>query len=64
MGHGISGLWTTQVFAYYATALPAVFLAIFLGGKVHKSLSQTHFDRYVHIALIAMGIILVVRALF
>ena len=64
LGHGISGLWTRQVFIYYVIALPAIFLAIFLGGKVHKSLSQTHFDRYVHIALIAMGTMLVIRALF
>jgi hypothetical protein len=62
VGHGISGLWTARVFTYYAVALPAVFLAIFLGGKVHQSLSKTHFDRYIHIALIAMGIMLVTRA--
>jgi hypothetical protein len=48
---------------FFAIALPVIFFAIFLGGKVHKSLSQTHFDRYVHIALIAMGLMLVFRAL-
>jgi len=63
VGHGLSGLWTSQVFTYYAMALPAVFFAIFLGGKVHKSLSLTHFDRYVHIALMAMGMMLIIRAL-
>lgn len=63
VGHGISGLWNSQVFTYYAVALPVVFLAIFLGGKAHKSLSQTHFDRYVHIALIGMGLMLVIRVL-
>lgn len=62
MGHGLSGLWTTRVFLFYAIALPAIFLAIFLGGKVHKTLSQTHFDRYVYIALIAMGLMLILRA--
>jgi uncharacterized membrane protein YfcA len=64
MGHGISGLWTRQVFTYYAMALPVVFLAIFLGGRVHRSLSQAHFDRYVHMALIAMGLMLVIRSVF
>jgi len=63
LGHGISGLWTARVFTYYALALPSVFLAIFLGGKAHQSLSLKHFDRYVHIALVAMGLMLVIRAL-
>jgi uncharacterized membrane protein YfcA len=62
IGHGISGLWTSQVFTYYAAALPGVFLAIFLGGRLHTSLSHTHFDRYVHTALIAMGMMLVIRS--
>jgi len=62
LGHGISGLWTRQVFAYFVFSLPLVFLAIFLGGKVHNSLSQTHFDRYVHIALTTLGLMLILRA--
>ncbi len=61
LGHGLSGLWTTQVFRYYIFSLPVVFLAIYIGGKAHRSMTQKHFDRYVNAALICMGVVLVIR---
>lgn len=61
LGHGLSGLWTTQVFKYYLFALPVVFLAIYIGEKAHLSMTQKHFDRYVNVALICMGAVLIVR---
>jgi uncharacterized membrane protein YfcA len=64
LGHGISGLWTIQVFKYYILSLPIVFLAIYVGGKAHKSMTQKHFDQYVNIALICMGMVLIMRLLF
>ena len=64
LGHGLSGLWTTQVFKYYIFSLPTVFLAIYVGGKAHKAMTQKHFDRYVNAALIVMGTVLIIRPLF
>jgi uncharacterized membrane protein YfcA len=61
LGHGLSGLWTTQVFRYYIFSLPIVFLAIYIGGKVHNTMTQKHFDRYVNAALIFMGAVLIFR---
>lgn len=61
LGHGLSGLWTTRVFQYYILSLPVVFLAIYVGGKTHKSMMQKHFDRYVNMALICMGAVLIIR---
>ena len=63
LGHGLSGLWTTQVFRYYLFSLPVVFLAIFIGGKAHGAMTQKHFERYVNIALICMGAVLIIRPL-
>jgi uncharacterized membrane protein YfcA len=64
LGHGFSGLWTPLVFRYYFISLPIVFLAIYLGGKAHTSMSKKHFDQYVNIALICMGAALIMRAAF
>ncbi len=64
LGHGLSGLWTTEVFKYYVFSLPVVFLAIYVGGKAHKAMTQKHFDRYVNAALILMGAFLIIRPLF
>lgn len=61
LGHGLSGLWTTQVFKYYILSLPVVFLAIYIGGKAHQSMTQKHFDRFVNAALILMGTVLIFR---
>ena len=48
---------------YYVFSLPIVFLAIYIGGKAHKDMTQKHFDRYVDVALIGMGAILIIRPL-
>jgi uncharacterized membrane protein YfcA len=61
LGHGLSGLWTTQVFKYYILSLPIVFLAIYIGGKAHKTMTQKHFDRLVNAALLCMGVVLIIR---
>ena len=61
LGHGLSGLWTTQVLKYYILSLPIVFLAIYIGGKAHESMTQKHFDRFVNAALIFMGLVLIIR---
>jgi len=61
LGHGISGLWTTQVFRYYVFSLPIVFLAIYVGGKAHNTMTRKHFDRFVNAALICMGVVLIIR---
>jgi len=62
LGHGLSGLWTTQVFKYYILSLPIVFLAIYIGGKAHKAMTQKHFERFVNAALICMGAVLIIRS--
>ncbi len=61
MGHGLSGLWTTQVFKYYILSLPIVLLAIYIGGKAHRSMTQKRFDRFVNGALICMGVVLIMH---
>jgi uncharacterized membrane protein YfcA len=63
IGHAIAGLLTVQVLLLFSVSMPAVLLAIFLGGKVNASLSRERFTRYVNMALIVLGGILCLRAL-
>lgn len=58
-GHGLSGLWTPQVFRLYACSLPGILLAIYLGGKLNGRIPAGRFERYVYLALVAFGVVLV-----
>lgn len=60
IGHGLAGLWTSEVLHLYLVSLPIVFLAILLGGRLNSSIPAGKFDRYVHIALIIIGTMLLV----
>ncbi len=58
LGHGLGGLWTAQVIQTYLCALPVVFLAVFLGGRINKVLSAQRFVRTIYFLLIALGLLL------
>lgn len=58
IGHGLAGLWTSDVLELYGYALPIVMFAIFLGGRLNKSLPRGQFDRFVYLVLVVMGVLL------
>jgi uncharacterized membrane protein YfcA len=60
IGHGLAGLWTLDAFKLYGYALPAIIVAITLGGKLNKSIPHGSFDRFVHAILVMMGALLIV----
>lgn len=62
LGHGLSGLWTETVFMLYLACLPLVVLAIWIGGIVNRRLPYGKFDRYLNIALVIMGVLLIYKA--
>lgn len=62
-GHAISGLWNAHVFSLFGFALPGVILAIYLGGKVNRSLAPGTFERYVHGFLFILGLFLIIRSI-
>jgi hypothetical protein len=63
IGHGISGLWNAHVFKLFGFALPSVLLAIYLGGKVNRSIPPSVFERYVNGFLLILGALLIFRSL-
>ncbi len=62
IGHGISGLWNFRVFTLFGFALPAVLLAIYLGGKANRSIPPSSFERYVNGFLLILGVLLIFRS--
>ncbi|MFC1502039.1 sulfite exporter TauE/SafE family protein [bacterium] len=55
-GHGTAGFWTSSVLRMFLLALPVVFLAIFIGGRLHKLIPAEKFDRIIYAFLLIMGI--------
>ena len=62
-GHGVAGLWTAEVLRLYLYSLPGLLLGVFLGGRVNRVIPPERFNRFVFIALAAMGALLILRAL-
>lgn len=60
-GHAISGMWTSQVITSFLTGLPMVVLGIFLGGHLNKKIPKDHFDKFIYLFLIAIGILLLIK---
>jgi uncharacterized membrane protein YfcA len=63
IGHSLAGLITPRIMHYFVLSLPLICVAIYLGGRLHTSISQARFTRYVNMALLLIGIFLCVRGL-
>jgi len=61
-GYGLTGLWTPQVNHFYIGSLPLVVAATFLGRKINDRLNPSRFLSVDHVALIAIGLILLTQA--
>jgi len=63
IGHWVSGLWTSTVIQLYVYSIPIIALAIVVGYRLNRSVSATKFDRYIHMLLIAIAIVLLVDSI-
>lgn len=63
LSHGLAGLWTPTVLRLYAVALPVVFLAVWLGSRLNRSIPRGKFDKYVHLFLIVVGATLFINSI-
>jgi uncharacterized membrane protein YfcA len=61
-GYWVAGLWVPSVSHYYLVSLPAIASAILLGRTVRRRLDRRMFLLSVHVALIAIGVILLGQA--
>jgi len=62
IGHGLAGLWTTEVLKLYLFLLPVVLIAIVTGDHIHKRISGDRFNQIVNILLIFIGLILFLKS--
>ncbi|MFA5506854.1 MAG: sulfite exporter TauE/SafE family protein, partial [Vulcanimicrobiota bacterium] len=58
IGYYLSGLWTREVTNLFLLTLPAVLIATLLGRSVTRRLPRERFVRWVHSALILIGLLL------
>lgn len=63
VSHACSGLWTPTVLRLYVMALPAVLLAVPVGGWLHARIPPGRFDRCIQVLLIAIGLLLGVQTI-
>jgi len=57
-----AGLWVAAVTRYYLLSLPLALAAIFAGRAVNRRLAGRSFLRYVHAALIVVGVTLLIQS--
>jgi len=62
-GYWLAGLWTPAVNRFYILSLPGVLAATFLGRAINQRMSGRQFLSYVHLGLIAIGVMLLAQAL-
>jgi uncharacterized membrane protein YfcA len=60
-GHGMGGLWTPSVGWYFLLSLPIILLSVWIGNRLNRSIPQGRFDRYIHILLVLVGVLLFIQ---
>jgi uncharacterized membrane protein YfcA len=63
-GYWLAGLWVPAVTRYYLLSLPVAVAAMLLGRVVNRRLAGPSFLRYVHLALILIGITLFIQSMW
>jgi uncharacterized protein len=58
--HGLAGFWTENVWKLVLVSTPGVVLAMLLGRKVASRMEPATFDRYLSLALVVLGLVLLV----
>ena len=61
-GYWLAGLWVPRVTRYYLLSLPVAVASIVLGRAVNRRLAGRSFLRYVHAALIVVGVTLLIQS--
>jgi uncharacterized membrane protein YfcA len=62
-GYWVAGLWVPSVSHYYLVSLPVIVGAVVLGRAFGQQVHRRIFIMLVHIALIAIGVMLLVQSL-
>ena len=63
-GHAIAGNITPEIIKYSGFSIPVVFLAFWLGNKLHHSIQPEKFRKYVLGLLFVLAVLLMVNTVF
>jgi uncharacterized protein len=58
-GHGLAGLWTTQVLQFYLYSLPGIAIGAWLGGAISKRIPKATFSQLIYSLLVLIGIVFI-----
>jgi len=61
IGYFASGFYTRQTMLTFAMAIPVMFVALHVGGKVHTTISPRTFQRGIGVLLVVSGLSLLLR---
>jgi uncharacterized membrane protein YfcA len=61
-GFWAAGLWVPEVTRYYLVSLVPAVVAVVIGRAVNRRMAAEAFVRYVHLGLIAIGVLLLVQS--
>jgi uncharacterized membrane protein YfcA len=64
VGYRLAGLWVPAVTRDYLMSLPVVLAAIFLGRVVNRRMNGRPFLLYVHVGLVAIGVVLLIQSVW
>jgi uncharacterized membrane protein YfcA len=59
-GHGVSGLWSAEIFGRYLAYLPFGLVTLWAGQRLSRRLPEASFDRVLHAVIIVLGALLLV----
>lgn len=62
-GQALGGLWSEELLVLVAASLPAIGGAMLLGRVLHGRMPAHRFQRYVHLLVLVLGLVLVGKAL-
>jgi uncharacterized membrane protein YfcA len=62
-GQALGGLWSQELLVLVAASLPAIGVAMLLGRVLHGRMAPHRFQRYVHLLVLVLGLVLVGKAL-
>jgi hypothetical protein len=62
-GYWLAGLWVPAVTHYYLLSLPVTIPAVFVGRVINHRLQGDAFMKYVYLALLGIGVLLLIQAI-
>ena len=61
VGHGLAGLWNSEIFKLYGIILPVALVATAIGSKLSQYIPTQRFEKLIFMAFIVLGTLLLIQ---